>query len=202
MTFFEPSNKPIANTYGYKSQTHDLDCNVDQWSAWDTKGWSRPFELQVGHIAGVKSDLTPEQAATFTRVSRLGFQHIARRHNLSPMQMWLEVEKPLMTMGMHIDELDDVQELLFGWKDLTLEMLERYRFRYPSRCPLLDVLCTLDETCEELNALQDWILELKGSKDRRRLDLLPALPDPDGVRTSPSYGKKSRSQVVLSLLKD
>ena len=41
----------------------------------------------------------------------------------------------------------------------------------------------MDETCTELNEVQDWILEIKGAKNRRRLDLLPALPDPDGIRT-------------------
>lgn len=41
---------------------------------------------------------------------------------------------------------------------------------------------TADDTCPELNDIHDWILAIKSSKDRRRLDLLPALPDPDGVR--------------------
>ena len=126
--------------------------------------------------------MTAADAEYFTRESRRGFQYIARRHTLSPMQMWTKVAQGLVAVGMHHDDLDDVQELLFGWKELSAEMLERYRWRYPDRCPLLDVLCTLDETCTELNKLQDWILEIKGSKNRRRLDLMPALPDPDGVR--------------------
>lgn len=97
--------------------------------------------------------------------------------------MWSKVEEGLKIVGMHEDDLEDVQELVFGWKDLTSEMLERYRWRYPDRCPLLDVLCTLDDSCEKLNAVQDWMLELKGAKDRRRLDILPELPKTDAVRT-------------------
>ena len=85
-------------------------------------------------------------------------------------------------VGMHVDDLDDVQMLVFGWQDLTPEMLERYRWRYPDRCPLLDVLCTLDDSCEKLNNVQDWMLKLKGAKNRRRLDLLPELPKKDAVR--------------------
>jgi len=92
------------------------------------------------------------------------------------------VEDGLKKVGMHVDDLDDVQMLVFGWRGLTPEMLERYRWRYPDRCPLLDVLCTLDDTCEALNKVQDWMLKLKGAKDRRRLDLLPELPKKDAVR--------------------
>jgi hypothetical protein len=185
MTYFDLSNKPLLNTYGYKSQTHDLDCNVDQWGAWDIKGWARPFELQLVSSEQSHSGMTPADALRFTKISRKGFQYIAKKHCLSPIQMWLKVSDGLVIMGMHQDDLEDVQELLFGWKDLDADMLERYRWRYPDRCPLLDVLCTMDDSSDELNGLQDWILELKGSKDRRRLDLFPALPDPDGVRPAP-----------------
>ena len=121
------------------------------------------------------ADLSEIDRSFFIKGSMAGFQYIAQRHSLTPVQMWREVEDGLKKVGMHTDDLADVELLVFGWKTLTLEMLERYRWRYPDRCPLLDVLCTMDETCEELNKVQDWMLELKGAKDRRRLDLLPSL---------------------------
>lgn len=189
-TYFHPSNKELARGYGYAPSSNDLDKPAGPWTDLE---WSRPFEIACRIVEGVGQSAEPSaepstcgmtaaDAEYFTRGSRIGFRHIAKRHNLNPTQMWAKVAEGLVTVGMHHDDLDDVQELIFGWKELSAEMLERYRWRYPDRCPLLDVLCTMDETCEELNAVQDWILEIKGSKDRRRLDLLPALPKPDGVR--------------------
>ena len=182
----------LNNGYGYLDfRLNNLDNLASKWSAKTGQRWGRLREVKVD-MRGVSQTptpatpstggMTPADAEYFTRASRIGFQYIARRHTLSPMQMWTQVAEGLVVVGMHHDDLDDVQELLFGWKELNAEMLERYRWRYPDRCPLLDVLCTMDDTCPELNEVQDWILEIKGSKDRRRLDLLPALPDPDGVR--------------------
>ena len=128
--------------------------------------------------------LSEADRSFFIKGSMAGFKYIAQQHSLTPMQMWSEVENGLKKVGMHLDDIADVELLVFGWKTLTLEMLERYRWRYPDRCPLLDVLCTLDSTCDELNKVQDWMLELKGAKNRRRLDLLPALPKVAGLRTS------------------
>ena len=119
--------------------------------------------------------LSDKDCAFFIKGSMHGFKYIGMKHGLTPVQMWFKVEEGLKKVGMHDDDLEDVQLLVFGWKSLTAEMLERYRWRYPDRCPLLDVLCTLDPTCTELNKVQDWMLELKGAKNRRRLDLLPAL---------------------------
>ena len=119
--------------------------------------------------------LSESDCTFFVKGAMTGFKYIAQRHSLTAVQMWREVEAGLKKVGMHTDDLADVQLLVFGWKPLTAEMLERYRWRYPDRCPLLDVLCTMDDTCEELNKVQDWMLELKGAKDRRRLELLPSL---------------------------
>jgi len=125
--------------------------------------------------------LNEKDCAFFVKGSTAGFRYIAHKYELTPVQMWLTVEAGLKKVGMHHDDLHDVQLLVFGWKPLTAEMLERYRWRYPDRCPLLDVLCTLDDTCEELNRVQDWMLKLKGAKNRRRLDLLPALATTSSV---------------------
>ena len=126
--------------------------------------------------------LDANDCSFFVRGAVDGFRYIANKHEMTPLEMWDVVEDGLKKVGMHVDDLDDVQMLVFGWKGLTPEMLERYRWRYPDRCPLLDVLCTLDDTCEALNKVQDWMLKLKGAKDRRRLDLLPELPKKDAVR--------------------
>ena len=125
--------------------------------------------------------LSEKDCSFFIAGAMIGFRYIAVKHDLSPIQMWLRVEDGLQKVGMHLDDLEDVQMLVFGWKSLTAEMLERYRWRYPDRCPLLDVLCTLDDTCPELNEVQDWMLKLKGAKNRRRLDLLPALATTSSV---------------------
>ena len=94
----------------------------------------------------------------------------------------MRIEAGLEVMGMHRDDINACEQFLAGWIDFSLEEMERFRWRYPERCPLLDVLCSLDDTYERLNIFQDWILEMKGSKGRRRNDVLPPLPDPDGVR--------------------
>lgn len=184
MDFSIDSIQSLRQNYGYKTNNLNLDCNQNLWHQKLDQPWSRPVDIKVAHaIPKNKCPLTPADAERFTRVSREGFQYIAKKHCFNTIEMWQQVSDALVIVGMHHDDLQDVQELLFGWKDLSLEMLERYRWRYPERCPLLDALCTMDSSCEDLNSLQDWLLELKGSKDRRRLDLLPALPDPDGVRT-------------------
>ena len=187
MTPLNPGhNNDLSNQYGYRdARRWNLDACTSAWATKSSQGWSRLFELKVDKTKaknGGTDPLDQEAADFFTHGARTGFQYIARRHNLRPMEMWKKVAEALLVVGMHHDDLDDVQELLFGWQELSSEMLERYRWRYPDRCPLLDALCTLDDTCPELNEVQDWILEIKGSKDRRRLDLLPALPDPDGMR--------------------
>ena len=123
-----------------------------------------------------QTKLTEKDCEFFLRGARCGFRTIALSHGLTPTQMWEKTAEGLITVGMHRDDLDDVELMVFGWKGLTAEMLERYRWRYPDRCPLLDVLCTFSPECDELNEVQDWMLELKGAKNRRRLDLLPALP--------------------------
>ena len=192
MTYFHPSNKELQRTYGYSSNGCDLDKAQQEWKEKDNLEWSRPFEIACTFASGVTKApepgagcLTHVEADFFMAGAIAGFKYIARRHNLRPVEMWDKVSKGLLVVGLHSDDIDDVQELLFGWKKLSPEMLERYRYRYPTRCPLLDVLCTMDDSCTELNQVQDWILKLKGSRDRRRLDVLPALPDPDGVRPAP-----------------
>jgi hypothetical protein len=132
-------------------------------------------KIKTNVVDNQPKSLSEEDCAFFIQGAMAGFKYIARRHSLSPVHMWRKVEAGLKKVGMHADDLDDVQCLVFGWKPLTADMLERYRWRYPDRCPLLDVLCTMDATCKELNKVQDWMLKLKGAKDRRRLDLLPAL---------------------------
>ena len=128
--------------------------------------------------------LSEDDTAFFLKGVTVGFKYIAKRHSLTPSKMWAIVAQGLLKVGMHADDLEDVEYMVFGWKSLTPDMLERYRFRYPDRCPLLDVLCTLDESCETLNQVQEWMLKLKGSKNSRRLDLLPALPTVAGLRAS------------------
>ena len=131
-----------------------------------------------------QTKLTEKDCEFFLKGARSGFRTIALSHGLTPTQMWEKTAEGLITVGMHPDDLDDVEQMVFGWKGLTAEMLERYRWRYPDRCPLLDVLCTFSPECSELNEVQDWMLALKGAKNRRRLDLLPALPKNDAKRPS------------------
>ena len=174
-------------TYGYAGVNPlNLDSTSSLLDKTAALPWFRPFEVQAFSNAVSKpavGHLSAQDSAFFIDGAVHGFRWIAAQHGLTPTQMWSKVEEGLKIVGMHEDDLEDVQELVFGWKDLTSEMLERYRWRYPDRCPLLDVLCTLDDSCEKLNAVQDWMLELKGAKDRRRLDILPELPKTDAVRT-------------------
>lgn len=167
--------------YGYASSGElNFDSMTLRSKADVEKSWLRPFEVQA--FSKASKTLTDQDKDFFIEGAIYGFKYIAKKHGLTPSEMWEKVQDGLKAVGMHTDDLDDVQLLVFGWKPLTTEMLERYRWRYPDRCPLLDVLCTLDETCEKLNAVQDWMLELKGAKNRRRLDILPELPKTDAIR--------------------
>jgi len=172
------------------SQDFQRSVNLDVLSgSWLSKGlqrWFSPLEIQVKSPSALKasepSRVSPEDVSRFNRVIRLAYGYIGERHLLGPVALWTTLRQGLVTLQMSNDEIDDVERTLFGWRDLNVAQFERYRFRYPERCPLLDVLQSLDETCQELNELQDWLLEMKGSTHTRRSDLLPALPDPDGVR--------------------
>ena len=186
MTLFEPGHPgDLKTNYGYLRSGEDigLDTLQHRWDRYTTAGWHRPFELVLKKAQTYLDGFTPETLQEFHEVCRSGFQYIARRHNLTPQVMWMKVKCGLEVMDMHQDDITAVEQFLWGWIDFSLEEMERFRWRYPDRCPLLDVLCSLDCTYERLNRFQDWVLEMKGSKGRRRNDVLPPLPDPDAVRT-------------------
>ena len=186
MTLFEPGRPGDLKTYyGYSRSGEDigLDPLQNRWTRYTTAGWHRPFELVLKKPQTCLDGFTPETLQEFHEVCRSAFQYIARRHNLTPQVMWMKVKCGLEIMEMHEDDIAAVEQFLWGWVDFSLEEMERFRWRYPDRCPLMDVLCSLDWTYERLNRFQDWLLEMKGSKGRRRNDVLPPLPDPDAVRT-------------------
>lgn len=183
MTLFLPDPKGShKNSYGYlASGDVKLDVLKGRWAGFEHKPWRRPFEVMAKpHVAC--TCVSSEFREDFHRISRNAFRYIAERHVLTPFQMWTRVENGLRAVGMHEDDVEFVQSFIFGWVCISAEQMERFRWRYPERCPLLDVLCTLDDTYEELNLYQDKMLELKGSKGRRRLDVIPPLPATDGVR--------------------
>lgn len=166
----------------------NLDVFAKYWEGKYSQRWYAPLSITV-RTPTVK----PAQPAAlpavseadvlrFNKVVREAFIYIGARHCMGPVELWSQIQKGLIQLKMTSDELDDVERCLFGWQSLTVEGFERYRFRYPERCPLLDVLCSLDKTHKELNDLADWLLELKGTKESRSLDALPTLPEPDGVR--------------------
>ncbi len=203
MSFFEPRTETdLKRRYGYgHSNTVSYDLELYKWSPQAQQEWHRVFEVltsiqveipqQPDPCECVGCCMTPEEIAFFDKGARGGFRYIAERHELSPIEMWKVVEDGLQKLGLHSDDLDDLQAYVFGWVDLTPEEMHRWACRYTKRCPLLDVLCSLDHTCEELNATQDWVLSTKGSYGRTKNDVLPALPDPDGIRpiTPPSISK-------------
>ena len=186
MILFESSHPGDLKTfYGYLKRGGDieLDGTKDCWARYTTARGHRPFEVVLKKPKRSLNGFTPETLEEFHEVCRLGFQYIAKRHNLTPQVMWMKVKCGLEVMEMHQDDIASVEQFLWGWIDYSMEEMERFRWRYPDRCPLLDVLCSLDCTYERLNCFQDWLLEMKGSKGRRRNDVLPPLRDPDAVRT-------------------
>ena len=187
--YFHPSNKELVRTYGYADRSCDLDLTFVRWEQQADLDWSRPFEIACTILEGPELPPTQDsgcmsasEAEFFTNGARAGFKYIGRRHNLTPVQAWAKIEHGMQLLGIHIDDLEHVQAFMFGWTELTPEQLHRWALRYPKRCPLLDAMCSLDSTCEQLNQTQDWLLHAKGSYGRTRSDVLPALPDPDGVR--------------------
>ena len=172
-----------ANRYGYlPERQNNLDTLSKRWLSKSRQPWLRAFEIQVAEPTGCHPGFTPEKTREFHDVVRAAFQYIAKRHKITPINMWRRVEAGLLLCGMHHDDLSYVEEFIFNFQDFSVETMERFRWRYPERCPLLDVLCSLDDTYQPLNDLQDWLLDMKGSRGRRRNDVLPPLPDPDGVR--------------------
>lgn len=190
--------------YGYGMRNAlNLDALAERWSSYQGRGWLRPYEVRA-RVKQPDPSTSPvcineEFIEDFHRISRDAFRYIAGRHILSPFRMWQKVQQGLRAVAMHEDDVEFCEKFIFGWAEISQEEMERFRWRYPDRCPLLDVLCTLDDTYEELNQFQDKMLELKGSKGRRRLDVIPALPDPDGVRQPPKErvaGSISFSQLL------
>lgn len=180
-----------SDGYGYQNSCSDLDLSSlsDSSDLHANRPWRRGFEV----IARVRSrvpsgatstcsEMTNDEADFFTKGARKGFQYIGRRRNLTPVQTWAKIEQGMQLLGIHNDDLEHIQAFMFGWEELTPRQLERWALRYPKRCPLLDAMCSLDSTCKQLNQTQDWLLQAKGSYGRTRSDVLPALPDPDGVR--------------------
>ena len=185
MTLFEPGRPgDLKTNYGYLGSGEDigLDPLENRWGRYTTPGWNRPFELVLKKPQPYQDGLPPEKVKEFHVVCRESFRYIGQRHNISPKQLWMRIEAGLEVMNMHRDDIDSIEQFLAGWIDFSSEELERLRWRYPKRCPVLDVLCSLDDTCERLNSFQDWVLQMNGMKGRRRNELLPPLPDPDGVR--------------------
>ena len=201
-----------SDGYGYQNSYSDLDLSSlnDSSDLHANRPWRRGFEV----IARVRSHapsaatstcsgMTYGEADFFTKGAREGFQYIGKRHNLTPVQAWAKIEHGMKLLGIHMDDLEHLQAFIFGWEELTPRQLERWALRYPKRCPLLDAMCSLDKTCQILNQTQDWLLASKGSYGRTRSDVLPALPDPDGVRpvcTEP-IKQKSNSWGVMAPIK-
>ena len=184
--------------YGYSAhRDNNLDAVSEIVAGVLKQPWWRGFEVQAFSKAVIKSSAgctcsgcmtTPEDIALFDSGARGGFNYIAKRHGLSPVEMWSLVEDGMRQLGVHQDDLENAQQYCFGWLDLTPEALHRWAERYPKRCPLLDVLCSLDQTCEKLNAVQDWMLDRKNSHGRTRPEILAPLPDPDGVNPRQTPG--------------
>ena len=185
-------NNDLKRLYGYKDgRLENLDSLADRWASKTEQGWGRLIEAKVD-MRGVteapkasSGQMTQEEVEYFSKGARAGFVGIALRHGFTPLQMWNVVEDGMKRLGIHPDDLEDLQHFCFGWAELTPESMCRCSLRYPKRCPLLDVLCSLDHTCAELNAVQDWLLDKKGSYGRTCNDVLPALPMPDGERPCP-----------------
>ena len=194
MTTQKPlSNNDLKNGYGYlDGRLINLDTLTDVWASKAEQGWGRLVEAKVD-MRGVTSApadsgaprMTQEEVDYFTKGARSGFIGIALRHGFTPLEMWDVVETGMKRLGVHQDDLEDLQHFCFGWAELTPESMCRWSLRYPKRCPLLDVLCSLDHTCSELNSVQDWLLDKKGSYGRTCNDVLPALPTRDGQRPCP-----------------
>lgn len=179
----------LRNLYGYSDRRgFNLDLMADAWSTKCGQGWSRSFEIKVDmrkHLPTTDEKaphMTQDEVEYFTKGARYGFKYIAERHGMTPLEMWETVEVWMRRLGLHSDDVEDIQQFCFGWIDLTPEAMCRWSIRYPQRCPLLDVLCSLDHTCSELNQVQDWLLDKKGSYGRTCNDVLPVLPTPDGKR--------------------
>ena len=192
MTSFKPlPNNDLYNGYGYQDgRGCNLDALSDKWASKAGQGWNRLREVKVDMRVVNKSSapaetspcLNEEDVAYFSWGARAGFIGIAQRHGMTPTEMWEVVEQGMIKLGLHSDDLEDLQNFCFGWSEITPEAMCRWCLRYPKRCPLLDVLCSLDHSCEELNQVQDWLLDKKGAYGRTCNDVLPALPVSDGLR--------------------
>lgn len=172
-----------------------MDAAQQDWADKTDLKWSRPFEVVNTAVRQQQPEvqgMSKEDAQYFTAGARAGFKFIGKRHGMTPVQTWGAIQNGMNLLGIHIDDAEILQAMLFGWEELTPEQLQRWALRYPKRCPLLDAMCSLDSTCAQLNATQDWLLQAKGSYGRTRSDVLPALPDPDGVR--PERKEKTESK--------
>jgi len=191
MAYFDDrSRTDLSRSYGYeRSNQMHFELSPEWYELLHRRKWQRAFELKVTASTEECSchgcGMTQGEIDFFTEGTRGGFTYIAKRHGLSPSRMWGLVENGMRALGVHQDDIDQIQSFCFGWFELTPQAMHRWTQRFPDRCPLLDVLCSLDQTCEELNATQDWMLSRKGSDGRTRNDVIEPLPDPDSPQPIP-----------------
>ena len=191
MAYFDERSENDLNRgygYGYLNQMA-FELSPSWYELLHRRKWQRAFELKVSTSSEqqccIGCSMTQEDLDFFTKGIRDGLTYIAKRHGLSPTEMWKQVESGMRVLGVHQDDINEIQSFCFGWFELTPQAMHRWTERFPDRCPLLDVLCSLDQSCKELNATQDWMLRLKGSEGRTRNDVIDPLPDPDTPQPLP-----------------
>ena len=188
-------NNDLQNGYGYlERRLYNLDALEDKWLTKLEQGWGRSLEAKIDRrlcpTHGGPSNqcvacaFTQADVDRFNTVLRHSYKYIAERNDLGPVAMWGRVAERMVELGTHADDLDIVQQFILGWSDLDMDAIHRWSLRYPERCPLLDALTGMDETCVELNALQAWLNSARKTvqADIARAKSLPEVPAEEAVR--------------------
>ena len=183
MAFFPTrTNTDLHKGYGYYGVGDgllDFDRHRDDLERIEGQGYRRYFELAVAGFKIPESPkfqpLTQQEVDRFNLVCSRAFRLLGKNTCSSPTEVWQKLKKQLIIQDVCPDDCNDIELFCFGWKEFAINEMERYRYRVPNNCPLVDALYILDDSYEPLNELREWIYKMKSKQDSRDPKVMPSV---------------------------
>ena len=184
------SDTDAANSYGYATPTKtgiDLEQGTPRAQHYARVTSNRPLEVAIYQASRQSKQpdipgVTQQHIRWHNEVCRQAFYAAGILHSWGPLQTWYRVRATLEDLRVAQDDICDFERVCMGWKEITMAEVERYRYRYPGDCPLVEALVPFAGDHQELKELRAWIAEVKAviPKDP---SVLPVAPG-GGVRPS------------------
>lgn len=157
-----------ANSYGYATPTEkgiDLEQGTHRAQHHAGVNSNRPLEVAIYQTTRQSkrpdiSGVTQKHIRWHNKVCRQAFYAAGILHGWGPLQTWYRVRATLEDLRVHQDDICDFERVCMGWKEMTMAEVERYRYRYPGDCPLVDALVPVAGDHQGLSELRAWIAEV------------------------------------------